>query len=203
MARIFDRLSDWHLSDTNALKNWGQRVVEQLEEALATIQTNVDDLAAVVADVAAAQSAADAAQTTANTAQSSVTTTARNDKISASYCAPISVLSASDAGSNATITIAAHTRVYGDGTTLAVSGGSITGRSYGTTYYIYYTDATTADTTPTYLSTTNANTAMNNRVNGRHFVGAITTPTAGGSSTSGDGPTPPGAKDGIDIGSTL
>src|SRR5512139_2622 len=34
MARIFSRLSDWHLQDPNALKKWGQDLVERIEEEI-------------------------------------------------------------------------------------------------------------------------------------------------------------------------
>jgi multidrug efflux pump subunit AcrA (membrane-fusion protein) len=177
--RIFDRLSDMHLSDTNALKNWGQRVVEQLEEALAQQQTTIDDLAAAVADIAAAQAAADAAQadadaaqttantasTTATTANTTATTVKRDDAISSSWTSPGAVLSASDAGATATIAIAAHTRNYDQ---TSRNGGSVS-----------------------YQTTTDPNNALPNAAAGRHFVGKITTPADGGGSTSG-GFTPPG-----------
>jgi hypothetical protein len=141
---------------------------------------------------------ADAAQSTATTANTNATTAAadalavkKTDKISASWTSPGAVLTAADVGTSATITIAAHTRKWGDGTSTAVAGGSITGRSFSTAYYVYYTDTTQSDTTPSYLSTTDPNTAAPNAASGRVYVGKITTPADGGGSTSG-GTVPPG-----------
>jgi len=48
----------------------------------------------------------------------------------------------------------------------------------------------TADTTPTYQKTTTLTNALNSFVAGRHYVGGIVTPTAGGGNTTG-GYTPP------------
>ncbi len=140
---------------------------------------------------AGAQTTANTANTTANTANTTADAVKKTDKLSASWTSPGSVLSASDAGSNATITIAAHVRKYGDGTQLSVAGGSLTGKSYSTVYYVYYTDATLADTTPTYTATTDPNVAAYNTATGRHYVGAVTTPAAGAAGTTG-GTTPPG-----------
>jgi hypothetical protein len=134
---------------------------------------------------AASKALADAAQSTASTAK-------KNDKISASATVPSVVVSASDAGTSATITVAAHTRQYGDGTTLAVAGGSITGLPYSTLHAIYYDDPTTANASPTYSVTTTLKNAQPNMADGRHYVDQITTPASGGGSTSGSGIKPPG-----------
>lgn len=141
-------------------------------------------------DAAAADAAADAAQ-------SDATAAAREEARINSYPLPSSVLTASDAGSTATISIAAHTRVYPvqgsiDVPDLSVGSGSITGLSFSTKYYVYYDDTTLADTTPSYLATTTASTAQVGAAAGRHLVGVITTPADGGSGTSGEGPLPPG-----------
>jgi hypothetical protein len=177
------------------------RYFDKFLTALEGVTTNLQDQ---ITAIAAAQAAADAAAAAAATAQTTATTAATdaaaaqttadavnlNDKIGGSYVIPADALSASDAGTNATITIAANTRVYNDASTLAVAGGSITGLAYSTTYGVYYDDPTTADTTPTYVATATLSNALNNFVTGRHFVGNVTTPAAGGTSTSG-GYTPP------------
>lgn len=129
----------------------------------------------------------------------------RNDAISASYTAPGTVLTASDAGTNATITIAAHTRVYGDISNISVNGGSVTALAYSTLYYVYYNDPTRVGGAVTYSATTNANTALPTAAAGRHYVGSVTTPASGGGSTSG-GSAPPSGGGGItrsEINSTL
>lgn len=160
---------------------------QQLKTAVEQHEADQDDL---IADILAAQAAADAAQADATAA-------AREQARITSYPNPGSVLSAADVGSDATITIASHTRVYPvqgsiDVPDVAITGGTITGRAFSTRYYIYYDDETLADTTPSFLSTTTSATAQVGAAAGRHFIGFIDTPADGGSSTGGQGGGPPG-----------
>ena len=177
MSRLIARLRDFGVQADPKMLTWSQRVAEQIEKAFADQQAQIDA-------ITAAQAAANAAQTTANTAKT-------NDKISASWTSPGAILSASDAGSDATVTIAGHTRKYGDATSAAVTGASITGLSYSTTYFIYYDDPTTAGGAVTFHATTDPNVAAYNAASGRHNCGSVTTPASGGGSTSG-GVIPPG-----------
>jgi len=163
---------------SQAFHIWWNTFASNLEKAFNDLSTNV-------ADIAAAQAAAAVAQTTANTAKI-------NDKISASATKPSSVVMASDAGTSATITIAAHIRQYGDNTQVSVSGGSITGLAYSTTYAVYYDDTSASTTTPSYQATTSLNTAQPNYAAGRHYVDQVTTPASGGGAVSGGGSRPPG-----------
>lgn len=163
---------------------WWQQVIESVSGEFGALQTALDALAA-----------ANAAQSTADTANTTATTAKRNDKISASWTSPGSVLSAADAGSDATITIAAHTRNYGDGTSVSVSGATKTGKAYSTAYYVYYDDATQAGGAVSYQVTTSATTAAPNKATGRHFVGKVTTPAAAAPPTTG-GTVPPGGYSG-------
>jgi hypothetical protein len=170
---------------------WWQQVVEKIEA-----QETAQD--ALLAQIVAAQAAADAAAADAATAQADATAAAttaaaaeRNDAISGSWTTPGATLTASDAGSDAAITVAGHTRKYGDATSVAVSGGSIGGLSFSTAYYVYYDDPSRAGGSVSFQATTNANDAAHNAAVGRHFVGKVTTPADGGGSTSG-GTTPPG-----------
>lgn len=176
--------------------------IQQLQSDMADRITEItqlqSDMLDRITEIEAAQAAADAAQTTADsaatdaaTAQSTADTVEKNDKLTASYTDPIYILSASDAGTDATISIAAHTRKYGDGTSVSISADTITGKNYSTDYFIYYNDSTYSDTTPNFIATTNSRTAQTNPSTGRHFVGAITTPAAGGGSTSGGSGGPP------------
>lgn len=144
-------------------------------------------------------------QTTLANQLAMIQTVIRNDAISSSYTAPGTVLTATDAGTNATITIAAHTRVYGDISNVAVNGGSVAVLAYSTLHYVYYDDPTRVGGAVTYSATTNANTALPTAAAGRHYVGSITTPASGGGSTSG-GSAPPSGGGGItrsEINSTL
>nr|MBA3890990.1 hypothetical protein [Gemmatimonadaceae bacterium] len=87
----------------------------------------------------------------------------------------------SGAGS-AYINIATHDLQIG-GTSLAYTGGSITGLAASTTYYVYVEDPTFAAGTVTYLTTTSARSILSSL--GRYYVGKITTPASGGGGTSG------------------
>lgn len=190
----------------------------KFNDVLTTKQALINAIAAaakVLAD--AAQADADAAQTTANTGvtnaataqtQANTATTnaatadakavaaAREAARLASYTSPTIVLTAADVGATATITIAAHTRVYPvqgtyDVPDVSISAGSITGRAFSTKYWVYYDDTTLAATGPTFLSTTTQLTAQVGSAAGRHLVGVVTTPADGAASTSGSGGLPP------------
>lgn len=105
-----------------------------------------------------------------------------------SFSIPTMILTATDAGADVTITVASHVRRYGDTSELAVTGGSLTGKAYSTTYAIYYDDETRADAAPTFVATTDLETAQHNYVAGRHYVGTVTTPAAAGGPTTGGSP---------------
>lgn len=93
-------------------------------------------------------------------------------------------LTATDAGSNDTVSIAAFTMRCTGHADVSVSGGSITALSYSTLYYIYYDDATLAGGAVTFNATTTKETAING--SGRFFVGSILTPAASGAATVGN-----------------
>lgn len=174
MAFELPRLPMIGLTDEQLQIYW-QQIVEAIEAEFNAQQTAIDALNAAVA----AQAAADAAQASANTVK-------RDDAISGSWISPSTVLSATDNGTDATIAIAAHTRHYGDNSSVSVNGGSLTG-NYSTTYDIYYTQTSRAGGSVSYQKTTNPNTALPNAAAGRHWVGTITTPASGGGGTSGGG----------------
>jgi hypothetical protein len=187
MARVFSRLSLEATKNPQRLKFELDRMMDRLEQEFGAA---ADALAALQA-AQDAQDAADAAQATATTANSTANTVKRDDAISGSWTSPGSVLSAADVGASATITIAAHTRKYGDNTSVSVNSGSVTGLSFSTLYSIYYDQTSRAGGAVTYQATTNPNTALPNAAAGRHFVGKVTTPADGGGGTTG-GYTPPG-----------
>jgi hypothetical protein len=93
-------------------------------------------------------------------------------------------LSATDAGSNDTVSIAAFTMRCTGHADVSVSSGSITALSRSTLYYIYYDDATLAGGAVTFNAATTKETALNGA--GRFFVGSITTPVASGAATVGN-----------------
>lgn len=104
----------------------------------------------------------------------------------------VNPVSAEDAGSDATINIDVHDRVYAD-RTVECDAGLITGLSYSVEYLIYYDDADRTGGAVAYQATTVANEAINTTTNpDRHFVGFVTTPALGGGGTTGGGAGPPG-----------
>lgn len=171
---------------TQTFHRWWQEIAKNLESTF-------NDLEQAVLDIQEALDTAEAA--------------AREAARINSYTNPGSVLSATDAGSDATITVANHTRIYPvqgivDVADVAITGGTITGLAYSTTYYVYYDDTTLASTTPTYLTTTVAADAQVGAAAGRHCLGYITTPAAGGGGTSGSGTGVPGGTGGGGSGGT-
>lgn len=160
------------------------RLDQSMKEA---IESAFADLEEQVAAIAAAQSAASAASAAATAAR-------REDARTSSYPSSGSILSAADVGASATITVAAHTRIYpgADIADVAIAGGTVAGLGFSTAYFVYYDDTTLASTTPTFQATTTAATAQVGAAPGRHFVGPITTPADGGGGTTGSGGQPPG-----------
>lgn len=173
------------------LQVWWQQVVEAIESQEGTQDALLAQIIAAQATATAAATAAASAQTTANTANTTATAAKKTDKISGSWTSPGAVLTATDAGSNATVSVASHTRKWGDGTTTNVNSHNFTGKAYSTAYYVYYDDPNQNDTTPSYQITTNPNTAAHNSSANRVYVGTITTPGAGAPDTDG-GTVPPG-----------
>lgn len=172
------------------LTSGGPEIMSKWDNLCRKVETQVDAINANIAAIL--------------TAQSTATAAARELARINSYTAPTSVLTAADVGTDATITIAAHTRVYPvqgsiDVPDLSIIGGTITGRAFSTQYYVYYDDTTLADTTPAYLFTTVAATAQVGAAAGRHFVGVITTPADGGGGTGGGGGSPPGGGGGFPL----
>lgn len=82
------------------------------------------------------------------------------------------ILSSTDAGASATISIAAHGLDMSTGT-VSYNSGSVTGLSYGTDYYIYCVDPTYAGGAVTYLASTNVSDTVANV--GSYYVGKQTT----------------------------
>lgn len=173
------------LTDEQMQIYW-QKLVEAIEaqensqnDIIATLNDTVADLAAAIANIS---------------------TVTMNQKIATSWTVPENLITATDAGTDATISVASHARLYGDGTKVdPVAAHTFTGQAYNTTYGIYYDDPTTADATPTYQITTTLARAQNNFATGRHRVGEVTTPVAAGAPSYG-GTVPAGS--GYSVGSS-
>ncbi len=94
-------------------------------------------------------------------------------------------LTATDAGSDATVNIAAHTNFLGDGTGVAYNSGSITGLAFSTIFFIFADDPTFAGGAVTYVATTAPEDL--GKALGRYYVGSLTTPADGAGDTGGSG----------------
>lgn len=170
------------------------------QRALNSIESSFNQLETIVLDIQAAQNAANAAQAAADSAQASAdaatSAAASSNSVASLTNSGVTgcTISATDAGTNASVTISSHTRVYGDGTSVVVTGATLTGRAYSTFYYIYYEDAARTGGAVTYLTTTDEAVAV--QTGNRHIVGSITTPAAAGANTNGAKLPPPG-QDGI------
>lgn len=105
--------------------------------------------------------------------------------------APRALLTATDAGATATISVARHDWDYPDiAADVTRELGTITGLAFGTAYYVYFDDATLADGAPTYHATTDGGAALNSSDwPDRHPLGSIITPADGAADTEG-GSTP-------------
>jgi hypothetical protein len=110
---------------------------------------------------------------------------------SASATSPSNILTASDAGTDATITIASHTRLYGDATSLSVTGGSITGLAIRPLTASITTTRRPRTRRRPITRLPRSRTRWRTSPLGRHYCGQVTTPASGGGSTSGSGAQPP------------
>ena len=177
--------------------------VRQFEALFANINAAINELAVQVDQIAAAQAAADAANAAAaaadaaaaNADAAAVAAQGTADQVLAESSLANSfttglTITATDVGANVTIAMSAHNRVYGDGTTVAVNAGNITGLAYLTAYFIYYDQASRLGGAVTYQ----ASTAVqgNGTAPNRHFVGAVTTPVAAAPPETGNPVRPPG-----------
>ena len=174
---------------TASFQLYWQQAIDGLQSQITAIADAQAAAAAANAAAAAAQTAADNADTAATSAQTAADEANANTAITASYVTGLT-LTGTDAGSNVTVSISAHTRVYGDATSVSVSSGSVTALAYSTVYYIYYDQPSRAGGAVTYQATTSSATAA--QTGDRHTVGSVTTPAAAAPPTDGNGVAPPG-----------
>lgn len=184
---------------TRAFLVFWDTVCRQIERQEASQDAAIAAIAAAQAAAEAANAAAATAQTAAATADAAATaaqTTADQVDFAASlntsYTTDLTI-TATDAGADASVDVSAHTRVYGNGTSVSVDAGSVTGLSYSTAYWIYYDDPTRAGGAVTYLASALDLLAFASGANpDRHFVGAVQTPAAAAPDTTGVPIRPPG-----------
>jgi hypothetical protein len=152
------------------------------------IERNDAAQAEAIEAIAAAQAAADAANEAAENANTAAESVTASDNLGKSFVADYTppMVEADNAGN---VTIANHDRVYGDGTSVPVTGDTLaTGEVNPAYVYIYYDDPARTGGAVTYeFSTTEADAAQ---IGDRHSVGAVQIPAAG--TASGGYARPPG-----------
>jgi 4-hydroxyphenylpyruvate dioxygenase-like putative hemolysin len=177
--------------------------VRQFEALFANINTAINELSIQVDQIAAAQAAADAANAAAvaadaaaaNADAAAVAAQGTADQVLAESSLANSfttglTITATDAGANVTIAMSAHSRVYGDGTTVSVNAGNVTGLAYSTSFWIFYDQVSRLGGAVTYQASTSIQ--GNGTAPDRHFIGAVLTPAAAAPPTDGNPVRPPG-----------
>lgn len=101
-------------------------------------------------------------------------------------------ITAEDVGTDCTITIPTHTRIYPD-KEVSVTGDELTGIGFDTTFGLYYDDPSRSGGAVVYALTTIFADAYNSPTHpDRHFMGIITTPADGAPPSEGGGSGPGG-----------
>ncbi len=168
-----------------------------INDTVKLIQSTVNDLSQFVADIAfsieqsgiairTAQEAKAAAEAATTAAADAAGTAAAVGVLVNSYVLETNVLNAT----STTITISNHTRVYGDGSSVPVVGGTITGLLAGTQYFVSYLDPNRAGGNVVYEVTVNGSEA--GQTGDRHLVGGYATPTTAGMGGGGGTTRPAG-----------
>jgi hypothetical protein len=150
-----------------------------IKDALTTQGSEIDELQAIYAAINVAQATAtQAVQQAQATEQVVSVANSRTEPVEGNLSAT----------SDGTITIAAHNRIYGDGTTVAVAGGSLSGFSSGQFVRVFYVDAAHAGGAVTYQGTTGDVVTEGSTL----VVGGILIPQLGESPATGVPTFPPG-----------
>lgn len=155
-----------------------QRTMEAIEKAFANQQGQIEDLTAIITRLEAAEAQAQEAQATAQA-------TVQADALAKSYVEPQGILTAQADG---TIFIDNHTRYYGNGASVSVTGGAIGGYSIGDYVQVYYDDAARVGGSVLYQGTTGVVVQQD----GRHIVGGVGIPPPEASPITGNVQPPPG-----------
>lgn len=174
---------------TPAFSVWWQQNRDAITKTLNAILA-IPEIQQALGSTQAAAAIALAAAATANSAavaaQGATDANARETSLQNSYIDPDSVLTATPT----VITVAAHTRYYGDGSFAAVNAGTVASTGTGDTDYVSYSDPSRTGGSVAFV----VSTASPTQTGDTHVVGAVLIP-ASGSSNGGSGPRKPGYVD--------
>lgn len=161
------------------MQRFYQGNVEETEKSINGIAATITVLQRALEDVAAAQAKAEEASAAADVVS-------KDSALQSSYTDPIGVLTANADG---TVDIASHTRVYGDGSSVAVTGATLSGYGAGDNVRPYYDDIEQAGGAVTWLASTSG---VISQTNGIHLVGVAVIPAATEPPAVGTPSYPPG-----------
>lgn len=186
-AAIVDKDGKPTLTFTRYFQSFAEQielVINKIAELLGITEQLDAAIAAAMAAAAAAQAAAEDAKDAADNATADNAASTREQALVSSGIMPRTVVAANAVGD---VSIAAHTRYYGDGTSIAVDAGSLSGYAPGDQVYVSYEDAARTGGAVTY----EGSSGFQSQTSDRHVVGSVVVPSTG-VQTGQPGPAPPG-----------
>lgn len=149
-------------------------------EAMQEIEGSIDAVIEAQAAADAASASADAAQAAADSATGAVAGVASLQSLQNSGVDGDTTITSHDQVTAVRVIVSDHTRHYGDGTSIAVTGGAINSLNFGQVYYIYYDDPARAGGAVAYqAATTNTNVLPTDTFPNRHYVGSAVAISSG------------------------
>lgn len=186
-AAIVDKDGKPTLTFTRYFQSFAERIelsINKIAELLGITEQLDAAIAAATAAAAAAQAAAEDAKDAADNATADNAASTREQALVSSGIMPRIVILATSTGD---VNIAAHTRYYGDGTSIAVDAGGLSGYAPAAEVYVSYMDADRTGGAVTY----EGSSAFRSQTGDRHVVGSVIVP-ATGAQPGEPGPAPPG-----------
>jgi len=168
---------------TSAFLRTMNDIIQRIVQVVNAIVDVLDIQEQLQAAVTAAQEAAQDARDAADNAQAQADATKREAALVSSYIDPDGVVSATPT----VVSIAAHTRYYADGTSVAVNAGTGEATAEAEVDYVSYEDPMRAGGAVTYIISTTPPVQTGET----HVVGAVQIP-ATGTNEGGSGPQRPG-----------
>ncbi|MET1083766.1 MAG: hypothetical protein ABWY12_12075 [Burkholderiales bacterium] len=186
-AQIVDKDGKPSLTFTRYFQSFAEQielVINKIAELLGITEQLDAAIAMATAAAAAAQEAAENAQDAADNASAGNAASTREQALVSSGIMPRTVILATSTGD---VNIAAHTRYYGDGTSVAVDAGGLSGYNPADEVYVSYVNPDRTGGPVTY----EGSAVFQSQTSDRHVVGSVIVP-ATGAQPGEPGPAPPG-----------